>query len=696
MKAMLWKEFRENFKWAVLAMIGLGLAEFYGLYYIDHLNPNNQGVTLCNPTFLMATTFGCATVGLLLGLLQILPEQRRDQWAALLHRPVTRDTIFRGKVLAGVVLYLLATIPPFAACVWMAATPGHFVAPFVPGLILPGLADTCAGLVYYFAALLLALQPGPWFGARILAPFAAVHLSFFVTSANYFYVAVEATALMALVLFIAAWGAMRSNGPFSMRPWLGKFALLAAVFYGLCGVGGLVTMLSKAGRQDNYIGSEYRVTADGQPIITTTNANLSTEVTDLAGNIINDERYKGRASYENFLYLMEVSSVIGDSHGYDPVQQYYRYRQSYLHVSEVELAGYFPLPVSWFYLDEPKYFVGISKLNRQPVGIADTSGFKPPQAQPAPFAHIEGFINAYEGAPCLVADGNLVFAFDFEHEKMFEIPGADKVYGTRLVSYKASQSASYDEMIALAHLHELQVYDLKGNPIATLPYHRNTDRFGAISLGVKTDRTGYFVRYSPSFWISGPERNRMPSFLEEVDAQGNILHAYDLPPLPIHLAGRTWVDYLSKRAQTPVFIFGNLIYAKVGALCGSKHLANVLNLAFGQGWQYTKETCIFSTVASLVFAMLTLAWARWMHSPWKRAWLWALFVFGFNLAGLIVFRLCADWPVRVKCPSCGRKRPVDFEKCPACGAAWPEPAREGIEIFTPVESARAADAVPSA
>lgn len=254
MKAMLWKELRENIKWGLLAMIGLALAEIYGLNYFDPFNYNNRGLTLCNPTFLMATSFGCAIVGLLLGFLQILPEQRRDQWAALLHRPVSRDTIFRGKVLAGLVLYLVATVVPFLFCVWMAATPGHFVAPFVPSMILPGVADIGAGLVYYFAALLLALQRGSWFGARIFALLAAVHLSFFVTSINYFYIAMEASVLMALALFAAAWGAMRSNGSFHVRPWLGKFALLAAVFYGLCGLSDLGHMLLQAGgQQSNYV-----------------------------------------------------------------------------------------------------------------------------------------------------------------------------------------------------------------------------------------------------------------------------------------------------------------------------------------------------------------------------------------------------------------------------------------------------------
>ncbi len=160
MRAMLWKELRENIKWAVIAMIGLALAEIYGLYYFDPMNFNNRGITLCNPTFLMATSFGNAIVGLLLGFVQILPEQRRDQWAALLHRPVSRAVIFRGKAIAGLSLYLLATIPPFLLCLWLAATPGHFVAPFVPELMLAAISDICVGAAYYIEALVVALQRG--------------------------------------------------------------------------------------------------------------------------------------------------------------------------------------------------------------------------------------------------------------------------------------------------------------------------------------------------------------------------------------------------------------------------------------------------------------------------------------------------------------------------------------------------------
>jgi hypothetical protein len=41
---------------------------------------------------------------------------------------------------------------------------------------------------------------------------------------------VEASVIFGLILFTAAWGAMLSNGKFHDRPWLGRLALLAAVF----------------------------------------------------------------------------------------------------------------------------------------------------------------------------------------------------------------------------------------------------------------------------------------------------------------------------------------------------------------------------------------------------------------------------------------------------------------------------------
>src|SRR4051812_31825396 len=99
MKTLIWKELRENGKWAVLALAGLLIAEISALSSGQEPNGfDTTGITLCSNTFLLVSSFGCMVIGAALGALQILPERRRDQWASLLHRPVSRQTIFLGKV----------------------------------------------------------------------------------------------------------------------------------------------------------------------------------------------------------------------------------------------------------------------------------------------------------------------------------------------------------------------------------------------------------------------------------------------------------------------------------------------------------------------------------------------------------------------------------------------------------------------
>jgi len=57
-----------------------------------------------------------------------------------------------------------------------------------------------------------------------------------------------------------------------------------------------------------------------------------------------------------------------------------------------------------------------------------------------------------------------------------------------------------------------------------------------------------------------------------------------------------------------------------------------------------------------------------------------VFVLAFNIVGFITFRLVADWPVRVPCPQCTRKRPIEETNCPHCQALWPTLQPNGLEI----------------
>src|SRR5262249_16787721 len=135
MKALIWKELRENIKWVALPTLVIG-----GI------------MAVLGPPFLMSygTLFILALItaifGAVLGFLQVFPEARGDKRSLLLHRPLSRSQIFLGKAVIGAGLYLLALGIPFAFVVVLVATPGHMAEPFSWPMTLPWLADVLTGL----------------------------------------------------------------------------------------------------------------------------------------------------------------------------------------------------------------------------------------------------------------------------------------------------------------------------------------------------------------------------------------------------------------------------------------------------------------------------------------------------------------------------------------------------------------------
>ena len=100
MKTLVLKEVRENVKVAVVGLI-IYTRCWWGSIAATWCRPRTCRSRWCNRDLLTETGWFCALFGAVLGWLQIHNERRPDLWAFLLHRPVTRTTIFLGKALAG-------------------------------------------------------------------------------------------------------------------------------------------------------------------------------------------------------------------------------------------------------------------------------------------------------------------------------------------------------------------------------------------------------------------------------------------------------------------------------------------------------------------------------------------------------------------------------------------------------------------
>ena len=157
MKALMWKECRENLKWLPLPTLLIG-----GLMAV--LAPPS----LMDNGSLLIFALIAGLFGTMLGFLQVFAEAQGDKRSLLLHRPLSRSQIFLAKASVGVGLYLLALGIPFALAVGLAATPGHIAEPFSWPMTLPWLADVLTGFVYYFAGMLAAQREARWYGSRCL------------------------------------------------------------------------------------------------------------------------------------------------------------------------------------------------------------------------------------------------------------------------------------------------------------------------------------------------------------------------------------------------------------------------------------------------------------------------------------------------------------------------------------------------
>jgi ABC-type transport system involved in multi-copper enzyme maturation permease subunit len=114
----------------------------------------------------VAVVFGVLSA--VLAFYQILFENQRKTFPVLFRLPIPRTGVILTKLLAGVAAYLLALGLPILVYAAWAATPGTHPSPFYWSMVWIPMGLIPAGLLLYFAWVLILLLPGRWYGSRIL------------------------------------------------------------------------------------------------------------------------------------------------------------------------------------------------------------------------------------------------------------------------------------------------------------------------------------------------------------------------------------------------------------------------------------------------------------------------------------------------------------------------------------------------
>jgi ABC-type transport system involved in multi-copper enzyme maturation permease subunit len=682
MRTMLWKELRENFKWALLALLALTAAELYTLSSPrQSYSEDFRELTLCSSAFLLTTAFGCSAIGIALALVQILPELRRDQWAALLHRPVPRSTIFFGKVFAGLLLYAGATVIPFIVSAVYVAMPSQFAAPLVPGMLIPGLSDLLLGPVFYFATLLLCLQRGSWWGSRAAIGLSAIPIFVEHLVAGWPFLL---PIVSALVYLAAAWGAMLSNGSGQSRSLIARLALPLVALLGaetavLLLLAGL-QLLPKSAGPFTQVYSNFEVEADGKVYLATQTGDGTQNLTDMQGNDVPGAEIP--QLIQNPIELLPLSWQFQGS----------KLRDAYFRQSPRALANYLSEfdetqgKEIWYLLRGRNYFVGYDKLSRRAVGICDADGFKPPGAAPRPFPQpLEASIMIFRD-PRIFWMGSQIYMLNFPDRSMVAFnSGGEPIFGANpLVPNYLNDKPLY---IAVALATQLRLFDNSGVSMLFLPYPHDPHVWSSLSIGTNDTGDRIYLESQASVFPwnigSGSKSPPPPAYLDVFDSQGHLLVNYQRSQTNITVMPGSWTERLSLYLSPFVPALIGTAYFN---LFPSQEIDDVEVLNYFtlpkprlQGVAPGDLAILFGL--DVLMGIIAFAWARREGIATRRATGWAIFTACFGLPGLVTFRVAADWPIRARCPVCGTKRPIQANECPGCHQAWPVPTPTGIEIF---------------
>jgi hypothetical protein len=690
MKALIGKEFRENFKWVALpSLLILGPMGLMGV------------PSLMDADYLFYVSLVAALFAAMLGFLQVFSEARGDKRSLLLHRPMARSRIFQGKALAGLGLYALGVGIPFSCAVGLAATPGHVNEPFLWPMALPWLADLLTGVVYYFAGMLMAQREARWYGSRCLVLAAGLACSLAVWTLPAFSHALLALLIGGGLVALAAWGSFQSGGAYASQPRLSRFALAATFLLGL-------SALSFTGK--SFLGGWFNAKSDywneldkrGHVLVVHHQAGNLESVTDLQGRVPHELEGKRLDRYE----LQE--NVVPWARGGTPRTQSYRNKNQF--VVEYDNRSR-PGGEKWWYVPGQGRLLGYDKQAHQLVGSFGPDGFSRPGEQPqgrfqGELAHFSRLYQS-KAAPYLAFPGG-VYLVNFRAlkvQRLFAPTAGETVLW-------ASRWENEKQRLALVFVgtdQGIRVLDEAGAPVVSAPLAEGLERYNVTCVGRLDSPERYWVWYEPA-WYLGPETlETMPAFVVTLDRAGReAFPRQEVPPRPG--GARKVIPHLPIVEPSSALTFFGPLTSPVEAACllGTtrqleagvrKHDGAQVPLLLqflyagtqfflpGERWDLgARPGLVFSYAALMMFVALLSGLACFLLArryafSWARRIGWALLGFACGWVGLVLMLALEEWPARIACPKCRQLRVVTRDACEHCGAAHAAPLPDGTEIF---------------
>ena len=682
MKTILQKDLRENFKMALIGLAIFSLLLLEGYQSCQNAVANVLRASgsvaagsvqpLLAESVLTEAAFFCAIFGAALGWLQTRNEAHRDLWAFLIHRPISRTDIFRGKVAAGLCLYALGAGLPLLILIGITRMPGHVAAPFEWAMALPLLSIFLTGAVYYFGGLLTGLRQARWYGSKCFGIGWGLVASLCAFTADEFWQSLGATLVAAAILAVAVWGAYQSGGLYRGQPAAGKGALILAMAAGcsaiLFAAGALTMALAiQPFMHGVQIYSYYQMTRDGKIYKETLQDNELKSIVDLDGQPLMDPKtgrpIERREFEQRRAYGVSASSTLKsrrmNNSGFRQAARFFRP----WNIVDKKL----------WYVDRHGELVGYDGPTRRFIGLIRPPGFNgtamAEQFLPTS-AQINYFYNNYynDAVTRTLATARTVYQVDLEARQLkpiFTATSDDEIGGcaeNNSIIYEFGTNTTRSVLVTTRK--SVLILKMDGQPILQTPYGPSSSEYPTVSVyylvgdfsGIPTDR--FAIWFNPDFQMNSQSGWKMPAHVEWFGAGNSVSRRLDLPTLQME-AQESWPERVADALAPPALVIPS-----------QKH--------------FVQPEPLLSCALDLL-CVLACGWlARRYHFTSGATAGWLAFVLIFAIPGLLTLLCVQEWPTREICPKCQKLRMVDREHCEYCAAEFAAPERNGTEIFAPL------------
>jgi ABC-type transport system involved in multi-copper enzyme maturation permease subunit len=690
MRSIYWKELRENFKWALLGFIFFTVELAY-----TWVSLRNDGVlryggwgefyqSICHQVFQMVLLFTPVVMAAILSFLQIKLERSRDRWAFLVHRPVPLSAIFWGKALAGTTIYIFSVLIPYIGLCWWASVPGHCPSPFYWGMAIPGALSILNGLVLYFTILLIQMRPAKLWGSRIIPLLAALSMTRFLTTSQK-WSPVLYWEIAALVVMVAAaldcFVLLDRN--FRLR-WLTAGALMLVLYAGFLELLQWPTDASRVigGSNYEYDYYDYWILENGQ-ILKFHGRRFNQEAADLDGNTVDI------SDKEKFESQRIPITGLCQKNSWNLLENRYEYRR-FNHWFAATCSGF--SNDLWFYNSRKGYFIYYKQPNMLPEGYLSGAGYS--HTLPSPADSLKETLwneeqDFYKEQRVLFFESSIYWLNLKKHEltQIFKNQDGDKLIGCGTITGRDLNDLE-KQMVVVVTRNEpaIHLLGIDGKPILTTSWHTDRTKYDSLQLGLTDDQKRIYLRYEPNASVAGWDKR--PIYIVEMDRTGKVLRKIEVPQnIPISGDRKLiwsqaielyWGRYSQKNLPTEIYGKSVLCWR---AFSGDKDALDAWKWHVKHPWKGFQDV-IITSIIGLVCAGL----GYWRMSVYKfsrmRRRLWAIGIFLFGPAVLLTMLAFEEWPLREKCPVCGKQRQVTRESCEHCGAKWPQAQKDGTELIT--------------